>query len=457
MKKKSKNTNNKNIMRVIKISTIILSIILISMVSFFGIYTQNKGQISNKVKDYNYAMDIKGARTIELELNDKISDELKTEKNYIKVKSIIEKRLKSIGVQNYNISLDETTGKVIIQIPEDDITDYAVSTSSTVGNFKIIDSETKEVLLDNSHIKSSDVLYSTTETGTAVFLEIAFNKEGKAKLEEISKTYVVAEEESKNEETLNEVENQIVEENVEGEVQDEKSEETTKEKTITLKVDDEEIMTTSFEEPITNGAIQLTVGGVTTNSATLQEYIDQGQNMATILDNGNLPLEYKLVRNQFILSDITEQDLMYIAIVIAVVVFIGIIILTMKYKTNGLVAGISYIGLAALYLLLIRYANIVISIESIFGIIIMLILNYIFTIMLLENIKDKKINKATIETYKKFFSRITPICIMVIVFCFVRWIPISSFGMISFWGLVLIAAYNAVITRLLLKVKVEEK
>ena len=427
MKKKSKNTNNKNIMRVIKISTIILSIILISMVSFFGIYTQNKGQISNKVKDYNYAMDIKGARTIELELNDKISDELKTEKNYIKVKSIIEKRLKSIGVQNYNISLDETTGKVIIQIPEDDITDYAVSTSSTVGNFKIIDSETKEVLLDNSHIKSSDVLYSTTETGTAVFLEIAFNKEGKAKLEEISKTYVVAEEESKNEETLNEVENQIVEENVEGEVQDEKSEETTKEKTITLKVDDEEIMTTSFEEPITNGAIQLTVGGVTTNSATLQEYIDQGQNMATILDNGNLPLEYKLVRNQFILSDITEQDLMYIAIVIAVVVFIGIIILTMKYKTNGLVAGISYIGLAALYLLLIRYANIVISIESIFGIIIMLILNYIFTIMLLENIKDKKINKATIETYKKFFSRITPICIMVIVFCFVRWIPISSF------------------------------
>ncbi len=53
--------------------------------------------------------------------------------------------------------------------------------------------------------------------------------------------------------------------------------------------------------------------------------------------------------------------------------------------------------------------------------------------------------------------KIVPICIMVIAFCFIKWVPISSFGMIAFWGILLIAAYNAVVTRKLLKIKTEEK
>ena len=74
--------------------------------------------------------------------------------------------------------------------------------------------------------------------------------------------------------------------------------------------------------------------------------------------------------------------------------------------------------------------------------------------------KDKNenpVNKATVATYKKFFYRIIPICVISIAFCFVKWIPMSSFGMISFWGLVLIAIYNVVITRSLLKINVENK
>ena len=149
---------------------------------------------------------------------------------------------------------------------------------------------------------------------------------------------------------------------------------------------------------------------------------------------------------------------------IAVLVVIGIIVLIIKYKSKGLLAGISFIGLSAIYLLLVRYANVVISVESIFGIAIILILNFIFTFMLLDKIennlkenKENAVNKATVETYKKFFDRIIPICIMVVAFCFIKWIPISSFGMISFWGLVMIVVYNAVITRSLLNIKEDNK
>lgn len=461
MKKQNKKTNNNNIMKTIKILTIILLIILVSMIGFFGIYKQNKNQMSNVVKDYSYSMAINGARTIKLKLNDENSEEVKTEENYNESKKIIEKRLKALEVEEYNISLNTKTGEMTIEIPEDSKTDTVVSNLNTVGKFEIIDSETEEVLLDNSNIKSSDVLYNTSTSGTTVYLEIAFNKEGKSKLEEISKTYVPTEENnttSENTTTENTNTTEITNEN-------ETTESTSStEKKITMKIDDEEIMSTSFDEPITTGKIQLSVGTATTDTKTLQNYISQAQNMATVLDSGNLPVKYSIEKNQYILSDISEQELVYIAIVVAVAVVIGIIVLIIKYKSKGLLAGFSYIGLVALYLLLIRYANVVISIESIFGIAIILILNYIFTFILLDNIekisKDKSenvINKATLETYKKFFSRIIPICIMVIAFCFVKWIPMSSFGMISFWGLVMIAVYNSVITRYLLKIKIEDK
>ena len=447
---KKENKKNNNIMKKIKILTIVLLIILVSMIGFFGIYKQNKNQISNVVKDYSYGMNINGTRTIKLKLNDENNEELKTEENYNKAKKIIEKRLKSLKVEEYNVALNTKTGEITIEIPENSNTDTIVSNINTVGKFEIIDSETKEVLLDNADIKSSSVLYNSSTSGTTVYLEIAFNKNGKNKLENISKTYIPSKEDNTT------TENAVTE--------DENTNNTTEstsstEKKITMKIDDEEIMTTSFDEPITTGKIQLSVGTATTDRNTLQDYISQAQNIATVLDSGNLQVKYDIEKNQYILSDINEQELTYMAIIISVIVIIGIIALVIKYKSRGLLTGISYVGLAALYLLLVRYANVVISIESIFGVITMLILNYIFAFILLDNIgkKENSVNKATLETYKKFFNRIVPICIMVIAFCFVKWIPMSSFGMISFWGLVMIAIYNAVITRSLLRIEEDNK
>ena len=467
----------KNIMKGIKILTIVLAIILVSMVSFFGVYVQNKNIMENKVADYQYAMDLNGARTIKLEINEEESDDVKTEENYKTAKSVIEKRLKTVGVQEDNISVNTSTGAITIEIPENTSTDSVVSNLNTTGKFEIIDTETEEVVLNNDDIKSSSVLYNTTSAGTTVYLEIAFNKEGKEKLNEISRTYVLADETTENtttnetatndvtvnEVTTNETSNETTTNEVttnEATTEETNSDDEAKEKTITMKIDDEEIMTTSFDEPLTTGVIQLSVGSGTTDTTTLQDYITQAQNVATVLDSGKLPIKYDITKNQYVLSNIEQQDLLYIALAVSIITLIGIIILIIKYKTNGLLAGIAYIGLAAIYMLIIRYANVTISIPSIFATIAMLILNYIFTIMLLKNIKINKeeqkenaVNKATSKTYIDFFIRIIPVCIIVIAFCFIQWTPISSFGMISFWGLAIIAIYNAIITRYLLKIK----
>ncbi len=459
-KMKKENKKNKNVMKTIKIITIILLIVLISMIGFFGIYKQNNNQMSNIVKDYTYAMDINGARTLKLTLNSENGDDVKTAENYETAKTIIEKRLKKLDVQEYKIGVNEETGEITVQIPENTQTDEIVSNLTTVGKFEIIDSETNEVLLDNSSIKSSKVLYNTTSSGTSVYLEIAFDKNGKNKLEEISKTYVKSENNT-TENTTSEDTNSIEEnENNTEETNTTSENSTSTEKKITMKIDDDEIMSTSFDEAITTGKIQLSVGQASTDSSTVQGYVNQAQNVANVLDSGKLPVKYDVEKNQYVLSNISKQDLIYVAIAMAVVAIMGIIVLIAKYKTNGLLAGISYIGLSALYLIAIRYTNVTISIDSIFAIGIILILNYIFTNMLLSNIRkmndskvENAVGKSISETYKKFFMRIIPICVVVITFCFANWIPMNSFGMTAFWGIVIIAIYNVIITNGLLRIK----
>ena len=459
-------------MKTVKILTITLLVILISMISFVGIYQKNKNRMENKVKDYSYSMSLNGARTIKLKVNTESTDdvpnnseEVLTAENYKKSKEVIEKRLNKMNVEEYTTSVNETTGEITIQIPEQNSqTDTIIGNLNTVGKFEILDSETKEVLLNNDDIKSSEVLYNTTNSGTSVYLQIEFNKNGKDKLKNVSQTYV-----SVNNTTNNTTENNVAE-NTTSETENEATNTTTEgssdtattEKKITMKIDDQEIMSTSFDEPITTGKIQLSVGSATTDKTTLQNYVDQAQSVATTLDTGKLPVKYDLEKNQYILPKLTTQDLIKVEIAIAIIAVVGIIILIVKHKLNGLLSGIAYVGLSAVYMLVVRYTNVTISIESIAGIIIVLILNYIFTTMFLNKIeelnKEKAENvmkKATGATYKKFYLRIIPICIMAIAFSFIKWVTISSFGMITFWGIVIIAIYNAIITRYLLKANVE--
>lgn len=457
-------------MKKIKTLTIVLAIVLITMIGFCGIYTQVQNRMENQVKDYTYAMDLKGSRNVRLTINkenktiikdaegnivkdaetENLTDEqiaekgyskeetpynkeeVKTIENYKATKKIIEERLKKIEVDNYIIKVDESTGDILLELTEDDKTDSVISNLTSAGKFEIVDTQTQELLLSNKDIKTAKVMYGTGDgtstTGTSVYLEIEFNKEGSKKLEEISNKYITTEEE-KNEENAEET-----------------TEEKKDEKTITMNIDDSEIMSTSFDEPIRTGKLQLSVGTAATDNDTLQDYINRATSMATVLDKGNMPIKYDLKENQYKLSDITQKDKQMIIYVALAVIVLALIVIMIKYKGTGILGAISYIGFTALYLLILRYTNVVISIEGIFGIGMILVLNYIFLYQLLAK-ENKK------EVYKKYFITILPIIIMVIAFCFIKWISIASFGMVMFWGILLIAIYNAIVTNNLLKIK----
>ena len=484
-------------MKKIKILTIILIIILITIIAFGGIYIQKQNRMENQVKDYSYAMDIAGSRIIRLKVSDEketiikdaegntvedseeLSDEEITEKGYTKVeipynseeektddnykksKEIIEKRFKELGIANYITKLDEETGDIIVEITENESTDSIVSNLATTGEFEIIDSQTQEVLMDNNDIKLANVMYgadqsSSTSTGTMVYLNIEFTKEGKSKLEEISTNYT---ETTESTDTNTTEDSNASDENT----TTEEATEETAQKTITMKIDGEEIMSTSFEEPIRTGKLQLSIGHGSTDADTLNDYINQASNMAVVLDTGNMPIRYTVDTNEFVKSDITQNELQIAGFIVLGISAIGLIILIIRYRTMGILGAFSFVGLASILLLVIRYTNVVLSLEGIFGIAVILILNYIFVNKFLNKLKDKRkelakkeVINANKETYKEFFIRIIPVIIMVIAFSFVQWTPISSFGMVMIWGISLIALYNVIVTNNLLKLKAKK-
>lgn len=487
-------------MKKVKILTIVLVIVLISMISTFGLYGKVQNRMEDKVKDYTYAMDLNGARNIRLTVNTENKDVIKdsegkvvepeeeltdeqlkekgytkesvannsqevlTKENYKKTKKILEDRFKEQGIGEYEISLNEENGEILIKIPENKNTDKVVSNLNTVGKFEIIDSETKEVLMDNNDLKEAKVMYgssSTSSNGTTVYLDMQFTKEGTKKLEDISNNYKKVEDE-KNTNTNEEAENNNTTTNEETNTGANESEANTeKEKQITMKLDDQEIMTTSFDETIKTGTLQLSIGSSATDSKTLQGYAEQAGTMASALNSGNMPVKYDISQNEYILSDITPQDLQYVKLAVVIAIAVAIIILVIRFKINGLLAGISLIGFTAIYNILLKYTNVTLSIQGIFGIAITLVLAYIFINMILTKIKNSKeemtkeeISKSIKESYKEFFIKIIPICIAVVVFCFTNWMAISSFGMVMFWGIVLIAICN-LLTATLLKIRAE--
>ena len=490
-------------MKKVKIITMIVFIILITMVSFFGVYTQVQNRMEDQVKDYALDMDLKGARYVRLSVNKESTDVIKdangnevetdeemtdeqlaekgytkesvpnnsedvlTVDNYEKSKKIIGERLKTQGIGEYEISIDNETGDILVQIPENSNTDSFVSNMNTVGKFEIIDADTKEVLMSNADIKSVNVMYgSNSSAGTSVYLNMEFNKDGAEKLKNISNTYVESNEDtnttSEDTNTTSEntnTENTTTEENVTDETT---SNESTK-KEVTLKIDDQEIMTTSFDEPIENGRLQLSIGSAITDADAFQDNITQASAMASVLDSGNLPIQYDVQSNEYILSDITNTHIEYLALAVGIVILIGLIVFVVRYKVNGLLSAIAFIGLISLYLLVIRYTNVSVSIQGIVGIIVTIILNYIFSNKILLTIKKSEdsrkletVKEGIKESYKEFFMKLIPICISVIAFCFVSWTTISSFGMVMFWGIALIALYNYLITATMLKVKAEK-
>ncbi len=451
----------------LKIILLILIIILISLMSFGGLFIQKNGRMANLLPEYIKGMDLKGNRYITFEVVDDTEESTeqgkeetteKTEKesvntkeNFIKARKIIEKRLKEMNVAQYTIAQDEETGKIVVNMVEDTATDTVIQYAYAKGNLTIEDPD-KNVLLDSSKIKQVKTMYANTDNGTSIYLNIEFNEEGKEILKNISNEYKVPEKVEEN--------NDDNKENTTDE-KEENSEENEKEsKEVTIKIDGSTVLSTQFEKEITNGSIQLSVGGETKKQAELQSYVKEAGYVEKILNSGALPVEYKVTANRYMKSNITTDMYNLAIIIFGILILIALVYLIIKYKKNGLLTAVAYIGYIAVLLLAIRYTNVILTIEGILGLIVALAINYTFNVYILNYI-SKSEDKAELETnFNRAFTKISialiPVLILSVILILTSWLQIYSFAMIIFWGLAITIVWNIILTKTLIVNSIKE-
>jgi len=159
--------------KILKLMIIILILAIIIMVSFVGIFIKDKNRLANIVTDYKLGMDFGRQQEVVLtpstdtvtnyyDKDGKLVDsstvtdanksdytskdepvnssDVLTVENYKKAEEIINKRLENFQLSEYTISLDQTTGNVIIKTSEDEGISSIISGVYSQGEFLIKDS-----------------------------------------------------------------------------------------------------------------------------------------------------------------------------------------------------------------------------------------------------------------------------------------------------------------------------
>ena len=438
-------------MKALKRTLIILVIILLALISFGGIFIQKTKFVENILPEFKLGAELSGTRNIGLVVStatdtiiyDKDGNvvekegegttkqevpvnptETLTEENYRLAKEVIEKRLNSIkavdanlnvkkAVDYYEIKQNEQNGNIVVKIPENSDTDMVLQYMAIKGTFNVVD------------IKKAQVVYNSTDSGISVYLTIQFNKEGTQKLKDISNTFI--------------------------KTTDEEGKETTKK--ISIKIDNTTVLSTYFSEEISTGMIQLTFGTASSKSEDLRNYVQEANNLATLLNTGNLPIAYTVDENRYILPDISNETFFVPAIIVLSIMVIAVLFLIIKYRVKGILGALSFTGYIASLLIIIRLTNVVVSIEGMVGILTAIALNYAFIVYLLNGMKKEEQEFTYKQGFIKFLFILIPIAVTTIIFSFISWIPIYSFGMTMFWGIVLIMLYNVILTKPLLFTK----
>ena len=461
-------------MKKIRLITKIIAIIIIILIGFIGVYLPWKNPINmnNEIKDFSLGKDFTGYREIILTISDankvldsdkkvvgdtdsyddssiksnnytksdekvNSSDSLNIE-NYEKSKDIVEKRLNDMRVQEYNLSMDKETGKIYIQIPENSITDKVVSNINEIGSVELKDSkDSSKVFLTSENLKEAKVMYGSSDTGTAVYLEMQFDNEGKKILKDLSENEYKKIEETEDSENKEETK-------TEEDKKEENKEEKEEQKEVTIYMSGNETTTTSFEEAVTDGKISLRMGQSTTDTASIQESVTSARMVATILNNGVMPLKYKVTENQYIESEIKTSTIRNILIVIGVIFVVLLVLMAIRYKKRGILAALCYIAFTSIYLVLLRIFNVTIAMEGFVGGVIILALNYLINLKL---IKIEHNNKEYYNEFLDIIMKLIPIFVLSIIFVFIPITALSSIGMVMFWGIILILTYNVAITK----------
>ena len=358
--------------------------------------------------------------TTEEQNNEEVENQTTTEENktidiakeYSDSKNVIEKRLASMNAEEYDIRLNEETGSLVIEVPSDMDSSY-LSEIVTKGKIEIVNQSTNETIIDTNGFKDASTrIDSTNYTTPVVLLSIKFTNDAKNIFNNVNTNYT-------------------------------DSDGNESEATFAFTLDDETLYSdtaSSFVSTAKNGSLELVLGQEDDEDQLEADY-QSALTLVSILNNGEISVEYQLDSIQIVESNINIKTIIIIASVIGLIMLVYAIF---KFKKKGILPVLSLIGLVATILLVLRYTNVKITLFTILGLAVIVISNYILILKTLGNEKTFK------QNFIEMLNILIPCFIIAVVFCCSPYLQLATMGMTIFWGVVVMFIYNAIITRILI-------
>ena len=445
----------------LKLTLMILICALIILVGFLGIYLKKGNSYKNILPNYKLTSDLKGSTILELEVDDSTetiyydkdgnkvdssnitednendytkeeipanSEENLTKENYEKVIEIMKQRLNFLQADQYKLDLNKKTGKIMLTF-EDDYPDDIKSFIKMEGKLEFTDSKTEDVILSYNDFTKAEATYAALDDGSYnVYINLKLNKSGLEKINDIEKYKIV-------EETIEEDE-------------DIEDDEETSESTAKLLFDGEEIAEVSYDKILLNNkTLRIAIAESLTSNSTINSKLNTATIVSKFATMGKLPVTYSISAEEYINSSVADY-LNYIVIGIAVICAIVSVYLIIKYKTKGLLAVISFIANIALFLILIRVTDVQVSLNGLAGIFGLIVLNTVLLNNMLKNIKnnDKTFFENIKNAYINSIDSFVIMLIVLVVFAFSNMTVINSMGLLVFWGWLVVALGNLILT-----------
>lgn len=334
-------------------------------------------------------------------------------KNYNDAKNNISKRLTAMKSEEFDIRLDENTGKLIIEVPSDLDSAY-ISQIVAKGKVQIKNTSSNEVIAENNPFKDASARMDTTNYAKPiVVLDMKFSKDAVKKVSQANTKYTDSD---GNESTA----------------------------TFAVTIDNETLYSdeaSTFVEAAKKGELSL-VMGQTDEGEALEEDYQRALAITAIMECGEIPVEYEIESLDLISSNISIKSIVIVASIIGVLL---LVYATYKFKVKGILSTISLVGLVATILLVLRYTNVKITLFTILGLVVITLINYM---IIFRTLSGKNTFK---ENFVRAINILVPCIIVAIVFCCAPYLQLASFGMTIFWGLIVMCLYNAIITRIFIE------
>lgn len=436
----------------LKLTLITLICVLIILAGFVGIYTKSGNKYSNKLPEYKLASDLKGATVLEFEVDNstnkvyydkdgkkveasEVTDENKknytekeekvneeenlTQENYEKTIKILKERLDFLQADQYSLDLDKNTGKIVLTF-EDEYPDDVKSILPMEGKLELVDSNTSDVLLNYSDVKSSETTYASTEDGYTIYMVLKLTDSGMDK--------------------INNIEGYKTSTDDNGEVTTNK---------FKVEFDEEEIEEVSYDDMVLTGkTLRITLSSNVTSSSEVNSKLNTGTVVSKLTNMGKTPVVYKITAEEYVKSTVNTNVTYALLIATLVIVAIISIYLIVKYRTKGLLVTLASFANISLFTMLIRLTHITISLNSFAGILALIIINTYVVINLLKEMRN--IDKSFGENIKNIFLKIVDVLVISLIifvaFSFSKMAVISSMGLLLFWGWLVVVLGNLLLT-----------